>query len=162
MSVCCSQPPCADTVYSDVGPWNCTTVSNAVTKGDKGGSYPSPQTHRVNGLAALCGWSMTARHMVQTCEDLDRRAGIAASVLWPMEPQPAAEEGESEKAEAPLDPALAAFLELPVPERLQLTLVHLRQAYQYCLFCGHQVGRALKEGWLQRPGSLGCTRWSIR
>ena len=76
---------------------------------------------------------------VQTCEDLDRRAGMTESVLWPVEPEPEQEEGVGDEAEIPLDPDAAAFQELPAADRLLQTLLHLRQTYHYCLFCGHQV-----------------------
>ena len=76
---------------------------------------------------------------MQTCEDLDRRAGLTESPLWPVEPKPESKEDPEDEAEIVLDPITAAFQELFLPERLRRTLCHLRQSYSYCLFCGHQV-----------------------
>ncbi|KAK9846087.1 hypothetical protein WJX84_007175 [Apatococcus fuscideae] len=81
------------------------------------------------------------RQASRTCEDLDRRAGMTASPMWPVEPKPDEDaEGSDDEAEIQLDPAMAAFQELPLPERLQQTFSHLRETHRYCLFCGHQYG----------------------
>ncbi|KAG9188690.1 G-patch-domain-containing protein [Alternaria panax] len=44
------------------------------------------------------------------------------------------------------DPELAEFEALPVAERLQKVLVHLREEYRYCLYCGYEYPDAEMEG----------------
>ncbi|KAF2132528.1 G-patch-domain-containing protein [Dothidotthia symphoricarpi CBS 119687] len=44
------------------------------------------------------------------------------------------------------DPELAEFDALPVTERLEKVLLHLRGEFHYCLYCGHQYPDAEMEG----------------
>ncbi|KAH9873526.1 hypothetical protein IAQ61_004150 [Plenodomus lingam] len=44
------------------------------------------------------------------------------------------------------DPELAEFEALPVSERLHKVLVHLRENYRYCLYCGYEYPDAEMEG----------------
>ncbi|KAI8939915.1 hypothetical protein NX059_003643 [Plenodomus lindquistii] len=44
------------------------------------------------------------------------------------------------------DAELADFEALPVTERLQKVLVHLRKNYRYCLYCGYEYPDAEMEG----------------
>ncbi|KAK9843568.1 hypothetical protein WJX84_008409 [Apatococcus fuscideae] len=85
-------------------------------------------------------WEGQLKQAARTSEDLDRRAGLTESPLWPLEPKAETGDDPEDESEVVLDPVTAAFQELPLADRLQQTLHHLRQTYHYCLFCGHQYG----------------------
>ena len=89
---------------------------------------------------------------------------MTASPMWPVEPKPDEDaEGSDDEAEIQLDPAMAAFQELPLPERLQQTFSHLRETHRYCLFCGHQVWGALLSQFdpTERQRCMGASLWLI-
>ena len=71
---------------------------------------------------------------MQACEQLDSRAGLPRSQLWPPEPVPPPLEGE-EPGEPPEDPWEAQ----PTSFRLAAVLDHLRARHHHCVFCGAQA-----------------------
>lgn len=86
--------------------------------------FKSAQSARYAGRGA----ARTLRKVERVAYELDEKAGLAPHPLLPADPWAPAE------AEA-LDESAAAS-GVPAPERLLTLLVHLRNAHDYCFYCG--------------------------
>jgi hypothetical protein len=81
---------------------------------------------------------------MQVCETLDRRKGMADSVMWPPPPPEPADEEQAAEEEAAQE--LHPWEDRPAAQKLGDVLQWLRSEHCYCVYCGCQVRTCTHNG----------------